>query len=210
MWMPDFFPKGSKERLLFQLMCNVALAWIYGHFAIKFYHDFMDHGKISSAIFMLQETLLVFMFLTRTPAVDFSTSPQDWIWAILGTYPSMLVVPDGEEMLAFTVIQFIAMLWVTWGYFSLGRSISIVPAHRTLKRGGTYRIIRHPLYAGYILSLACVLINNPSLFNAGLIALTYVSLFARVLREEKFLLANNPDYLAYTQQTKYRLIPFVF
>lgn len=207
---PSLFPKGSKERRLFEILCNLALAWIYGHFALKFYDDFILNYKISSLLFLIQETILVFMFFTRPPSVEFSTSPQDWLWGIVGTYPVMLMQAGGQEHTAILFIQIPAMLWVIFGYLSLGNSISIIPAHRELKRKGAYRFVRHPLYAGYIVSLLCVLLNNLSLYNAAIIALTYFGTIMRIRREERFLLISNPQYAEFMQQTKYRLFPYIY
>jgi protein-S-isoprenylcysteine O-methyltransferase Ste14 len=208
--MPEIFPKGSKDRKLFEWLCNLALAYIYARFALKFFEDFQENQKISSALLVVQETVLIFMFLTRKQSVDFSVSPIDWICGILGTYAIMLVQPTGNESAIATGIQMLTMVWSIVGYFSLGRSISIVPAHRELKEGGLYRIVRHPLYAGYLVSFICILANNLSVYNAVIVCVAVLTTIARVLREEKFLLSSNPDYAAYTQQTKYRLFPYVF
>jgi protein-S-isoprenylcysteine O-methyltransferase Ste14 len=74
---------------------------------------------------------------------------------------------------------------------------------------GPYRVVRHPIYSGGILSFCGVsLVLSPvALAATGLLALVW-GLKARV--EESFLLAAHPRYAAYSERTRSRLVPFVY
>jgi protein-S-isoprenylcysteine O-methyltransferase Ste14 len=100
------------------------------------------------------------------------------------------------------VIQVLAKL-------ALGRSLGCVPAHRGLKLSGPYGCVRHPMYAGYLLSHLAFLLMNPTWWNLTAYALAYVLQVPRLLAEER-LLAHDPQYRAYQAAVRYRLVPFVF
>jgi protein-S-isoprenylcysteine O-methyltransferase Ste14 len=92
---------------------------------------------------------------------------------------------------------------------TLGRSFGCVPAHRGLQLSGPYRFVRHPMYAGYLVSHAAFLLMNPSLRNTAVYGGCYALQIPRILSEER-LLARDPAYREYQRAVPYRLIPGVF
>lgn len=91
----------------------------------------------------------------------------------------------------------------------LGRRFGILPAHRGIMTEGPYRLVRHPIYFGYFLMHCAFLLSSLSLWNVGLLAIVYTLLGIRAVEEEK-VLRLDPDYRAYAQRVRYRLIPGVF
>ena len=69
-------------------------------------------------------------------------------------------------MLAGILLQVAAKL-------ALARSVGIVPANRGIKTSGPYRFLRHPMYAGYLLTHIGFLTLNPSWWNLAAYALCY-------------------------------------
>ena len=51
------------------------------------------------------------------------------------------------------------------GKLSLGRSFGLMPANRGVVSTGLYRIVRHPIYMGYLITHVGFLAANPSLWN---------------------------------------------
>ena len=49
------------------------------------------------------------------------------------------------------------------GKMTLGRSFGLMPAHRGLVCTGIYGWVRHPIYAGYLLTHAAFLVAHPGL-----------------------------------------------
>lgn len=80
----------------------------------------------------------------------------------------------------------------------------------TVCREGPYRIVRHPGYAGALLSywlmplvLSTLWVYVPVVVVTGLLAL-------RIVLEEKTLREELPGYVQYTKETRYRVIPGIW
>ena len=91
----------------------------------------------------------------------------------------------------------------------LGRSFGLIAANRGIKVAGPYRIVRHPIYAGYIITHVGFLLGFPSLWNLGLYSTQLLVQVARLLREEH-LLKQDLSYRAYAANVRYRLFPMIF
>jgi protein-S-isoprenylcysteine O-methyltransferase Ste14 len=91
----------------------------------------------------------------------------------------------------------------------LWRSFGLIPANRGIKTKGPYRIVRHPMYAGYTLTHVGFLLGFPSLQNSLLYLAAFLIEVARVFREE-LILKQDPIYRAYTVRVRYRILPGVF
>ena len=85
----------------------------------------------------------------------------------------------------------------------------ILPAFRGVQRTGLYAQVRHPVYAGYLVSVVGWIGLNPCIQNVcvgiGFVLLTLV----RARAEERLLNQSSPEYGVYCQTVKYRLIPGV-
>ena len=75
---------------------------------------------------------------------------------------------------------------------------------------GPYRIVRHPMYAGAVPLLLGMTLWLGSYAAALAAAIPISTLVARILLEERFLRRELPGYEAYTQRTRWRLIPHVW
>jgi protein-S-isoprenylcysteine O-methyltransferase Ste14 len=94
---------------------------------------------------------------------------------------------------------------------ALGSSLTPFPhpaGGETFVAQGPYRFVRHPIYSGGLLFIAGVslLLSPWALVVTGALAVLW-ALKAQV--EERFLLAHYPEYAAYCEATRYRLVPFV-
>ncbi len=85
-----------------------------------------------------------------------------------------------------------------------------VAAEQQVVTTGPYSVVRHPMYAGaglLILASPIALGSWVALVPAVLLILVVV---ARLLDEEELLARSLSGYPAYTQQVRYRLVPFVW
>ena len=84
----------------------------------------------------------------------------------------------------------------------------IIP-NRGVKITGAYRVVRHPMYAGYLLVHIGVLAVMFSPYNLAVYAIGWTAQILRLLAEER-LLGEDPTYRDYMAQVRWRLIPGVF
>lgn len=88
-------------------------------------------------------------------------------------------------------------------------SFGILPAYRGLKIHGPYRIIRHPIYSGYVMTVIGMLFLAPTLYNLS-VALSFLFVtHARIQAEEKFLQLD-PTYSHYQAVVRHKLLPGIY
>ena len=192
------------------LLTGIAMACLWSVFASAHVLAFLHGGDWSYLLFCAAETLAALFFIVRSAPVSVSTDAGDWLLAIGATFapflfaPSdMAIWPGARYLLAVGSLLQIA------GLLSLNRSFGLVAAQREIKTGGVYRVIRHPLYASYLISLSGYLLANTSLANTAIYVTTMTMMVMRLLREERFL-STDVRYRVYMRQVKYRLLPFIF
>jgi protein-S-isoprenylcysteine O-methyltransferase Ste14 len=159
--------------------------------------------------------LIIWCYLRRGPAVATSGSVTGYLAAVAGTLLPFTIpmfggaAPAAGQVYATTVLVLAGTLWELWSLRSLGRSLSIIAQARELVDRGPYRWIRHPLYAGEIVS-ALGLAISVGTSGAFAVWLTFCGLQAyRALREEQILLRALPGYRSYRARTA-ALLPGVF
>ncbi len=95
-------------------------------------------------------------------------------------------------------------------FIFLGKNFSIFPRIRKVSSGGLFKLIRHPAYFGELLmSLACFLAME-SWYSIPVFIVLIPGLYFRILEEERLLMNSSPEYLKYTIETKWRLIPYIW
>lgn len=125
----------------------------------------------------------------------------------------MLLRPDGAALLPneimSLVLQFTGAGLSIVATLFLGRSFGIVAANRGVKTDGAYRIVRHPIYASYLLSVAGYLLASFSIWNFVIVAVA-VGFQLRRIHDEESVLMRYPEYQEYAARTRYRLIPGLY
>ena len=81
---------------------------------------------------------------------------------------------------------------------------------QTVCKEGPYRIVRHPGYAGVLLSYWMMPLVLSTLWMYVPVAIVTGLLVTRIVLEEKTLKEELPGYEQYTKETKYRVIPGVW
>ncbi|HKV55056.1 MAG TPA: isoprenylcysteine carboxylmethyltransferase family protein [Candidatus Binataceae bacterium] len=82
--------------------------------------------------------------------------------------------------------------------------------HQKVIDSGVYRFVRHPMYGGAVLIVIGQALWLESYAAAVFALVPIVVLAVRVLIEERFLRGELSGYEAYTEKTRYRMIPFVW
>lgn len=192
------------------MLTSTLMACLWVMFAYAHLLAYQQTGDWSYLLFCVAETLSALFFMIRTVPDSVSTDLRDWLLAIGATFApfffspaDVAIWPGARYLLAAGSLLQIA------GLLSLNRSFGLVAARREIKTSGVYRVIRHPLYASYLISLSGYLLANTTPANTLIYVATMSLLLARLLREERFL-ASDVRYRVYMRQVKYRLLPFIF
>jgi protein-S-isoprenylcysteine O-methyltransferase Ste14/uncharacterized membrane protein (UPF0127 family) len=205
--------RAARGEGLRAAMTNVAVALLFALFAAAHVSKAMTTGVwITTMPLVVQEALLVVLFLTRRRSTATSTRPFDWAVAIAGTLLPLCLRPGdtpGDLAWLGEPLQFLGVAAAALALASLGRSVGVVAANRGIKTSGLYRLVRHPAYAGYLLGYAGYLLCHPTPMNALLVAGTLGALIARAVVEEN-LLARDAGYRDYLQHTPWRFVPYVY
>ncbi len=138
--------------------------------------------------------------------------------AIYGTFCGYLftdvdtisLISSGGGIIVIIILKIILILLILASVFSLGRSFGIVPATRGVKTRGAYSIVRHPLYALYIVyDILDIVLLVASWYNMLIFFSFLGATYLRAKYEEDFLM-QDAEYQEYTRKTKYMFIPGVF
>ena len=185
-------------------------------FAMRMYVNFKLTYSVPVLLLVLAEILPVILVIFRkwSNSPVMSTSPLDWFLALVAANAPLLAAPGGTPG---TIIpQAMCSLIIISGFLIqisakiiLWRSFGVVPAAREIKVLGPYRIVRHPMYVGYILQHIGFLLAYPMLWNLAVYSGALVVQVARILREER-ILNGESRYREFAAQVRYRLLPGVF
>lgn len=164
-------------------------------------------------LLVIAELSVLIFVLIRRPTEAISLRLGDWLLAITATTAPLLIQPTGSpvpQLVALAVaLIFLGNLLQVWAKLVLRRSFGIAPANRGIKRSGPYRLVRHPIYAGYLIAHIGVMMVMPSLLNLTIYIIGWWAQVLRLLAEER-LLSEDPAYREFKSETRWRLIPGVF
>lgn len=198
---------ASKPAGIASTMVLVIL-WVF--FASNHLRAFQVTGDWSQLLFCASETVVALLFVVRSEPAAVSQSPIDWSVMIASMIAPLLFVPSleaNQPVGRFLIAASTIMQWA--GLLSLNRSFGLVAARRVIKTTGMYRLVRHPLYASYLVSYLGYVMLNTNERNILVGVMASVLLVIRLYREERFL-RQDADYRFYMRQVKYRLLPMVF
>jgi protein-S-isoprenylcysteine O-methyltransferase Ste14 len=164
-------------------------------------------------LLLLSEGGVAFFVLIRRPTAAISVRLGDWLLATTATAAPLMIVPvDSSPAVLVTPGVLLVVVGICVQVASklvLRRSFGIAPANRGVKVSGPYRFVRHPMYAGYLLSNIGMFLLMPSPINLAIYAIGWTAQILRILAEER-LLAQDETYRDFQQTTRFRLIPGLF
>ena len=143
------------------------------------------------------------MYTVRVEPVDRSRGALEIILPLVaGGFPfAFLLFPVNRDLVPTrekAMVLFAAMTLFTgltiWGMVTLRKAFSVTVEARTLVTGGPYRLVRHPIYTGEVLTAAMVVILRFSPANAVLFAVFIALQLVRSRLEETKLLRVFPGY----------------
>lgn len=161
---------------------------------------------------LISECLAVSLILIRRPAAHADRSAYAAAIALIGTGAPLLVAPGGAALIPPLVAFALMMAGLVCNISAktaLNRSFGLAAANRGVKRAGPYRLVRHPMYLGYLITQAGFLLTSPSPRNLAVYAVGWTAQVLRIRAEEQLLL-EDADYRAYAGEVRYRLIPGLY
>lgn len=192
---------------------NVLFAAFYLLFVVRHVAFARNTGAwLTTMPLVVEESILVPLILTRRRSTATSRNPLAWIAGVAGTFlPLFMRATETTSPLRAVgeVLQIGGLLLVILALVFLGRSFGLVAAHRGIKVVGAYAIVRHPMYAAYMVSQIGYVLVQPSARNVAIAVITCGSLALRAALEER-LLARDPAYESYRRRTRWRFVPHVY
>ena len=188
--------------------------FVFALFARLAYSVFQAVGRGATWLNFVQlaaEGLVVVLIILRRPAREVSLNPVDWALAIGATAGPLLIRPApgvaalGPPLLA-ALLMVGGLVFQIYAKLTLRRSFGVAPANRGLTVSGPYRLVRHPIYAAYLIGQIGFLLLNPTAWNLSVYAVSLVLQILRIQAEER-LLANDPGFAAFRGAVRFRLLP---
>jgi protein-S-isoprenylcysteine O-methyltransferase Ste14 len=196
-----------------EFSARLGVGIIFTLFAIRIGTDAMTTGRMTGLLLLASESLVVVLTIARRQACIVDRSWMTRVLTLLSmlgpplVYPAH-VIPVAPEAVTLTVSA-VGLLVVIAGKLSLGRSFGLLPANRGIVSSGCYRVLRHPIYLGYLITHVAFVAANPSLWNTALLLISDTALLRRALYEERTL-AKDPEYREYMERVRWRVVPLVF
>lgn len=162
---------------------------------------------------LLTESLSVLLVLASQPPVTRDWHPVALVTSLPATFYFLaLDLGEGVRLLPdslSTGLMLAGALWQIFAKLSLGRAFGLLPAQRSIVTGGAYRVVRHPIYLGYLISHIGFFCAQASLRNLMVYGGLYALQWMRIEREERWL-AHQDSYRIYQARVRWRILPGLY
>ncbi len=199
--------------LLGDLCARAVIVVLFSMMTLSLARDFLATGRVTGPMLVVSELLVVVLTLVRRHAAAVDRGFRARALTALSLLGPPLTRPAALAALApqlLTALLSVAgLIVIIGGKLSLGRSFGLIPANRGVVSTGLYRLVRHPIYAGYILTHVAFVAANPSPWNIVLLTAADVALLARAACEEATL-AKDAAYREYQTTVRWRVCPGLF
>jgi protein-S-isoprenylcysteine O-methyltransferase Ste14 len=199
-------PSGRAIRVL----VNVAGAALAAWFARASIEYFLQTHRLIGGLFCVEQIWFAAAFLCRRPARAVSPTLTAWLLAAAGTFGGLLLRPAGVHELwavrAGFVLQLAGLVLVIGSLVALGRSFGFVAADRGVVTRGPYAVVRHPVYASYVLIQVGYVLQAVSGRNVVILICVTAANVGRVIAEER-VLSGSAAYRRYRESVRFRFVP---
>jgi protein-S-isoprenylcysteine O-methyltransferase Ste14 len=186
---------------------------LFALLSLNLLSEFVRTGHITGLLLLVSESLVVVLTLVRRPAQLVDRSVMAAVMTTVSVAaPPMLRASDNPSLapdIVTALVSAVAVILVIVGKLTLGRSFGLVPANRGVVSRGPYNMVRHPIYAGYLISHIAFLAAHPAPWNVAIVLVGDTALILRALMEER-VLATDVAYQAYCRRVGWHLVPGVF
>jgi protein-S-isoprenylcysteine O-methyltransferase Ste14 len=195
------------------LFARFVVATLFVFLSINLLGDFVHTHRLTGLLMLVSEALVAVLTVVRRRTGTVDRSPFATAVTLLSlTGPALLRTVAGPGLFPDGVTALVSaggLLVVIIGKLTLGRSFGIAPANRGVVIAGPYTLVRHPIYAGYLVSHVAFACAYPTAWNIAVLVVTDVALVLRALCEERVLAADQ-TYQIYCRRVAWHLVPGVF
>jgi protein-S-isoprenylcysteine O-methyltransferase Ste14 len=212
---PSVQPRdGARPSLeVGEMTARMVIVALFTFMAVRLGADFLQTGRLTGLLLLASEALVVVLTVFRRSTAIVDRSVRARVLMTLSLIGPPLVAPTAGVALTpetlTVLISACGLLIVIGGKLSLGRSFGLMPANRGVVSTGLYRLVRHPIYMGYLITHAAFVAANPSMWNVMTLVGADIALLARAVCEERTL-ARDAAYRDYQQQVRWRVLPGIF
>jgi protein-S-isoprenylcysteine O-methyltransferase Ste14 len=195
------------------MTARMVIVALFTMMAVRIGSDFLQTARLTGLLLLASEGLVVILTMFRRPTGVVNRSVRARILMVVSLIGPVLVAPASNPALlpeaATVAVSACGLLVVIIGKLSLGRSFGLMPANRGVVSTGLYRVVRHPIYMGYLVTHAAYCAANPTLVNLLILLVADLALLIRAVCEEETL-ALDGAYREYQQRVRWRVLPGVF
>ncbi len=201
------------RAIVTDFVARAIVGTLFALLSINLLADFIHTRHITSLLLLASESLVLVFTIARrrTELIDRSfVAGAVTLVSLVG--PPMLRTGGGPALapdLLTGSVSALGLALVIAGKLTLGRSFGLVPANRGVVVQGPYKAVRHPIYAGYLVTHVAFVVANPRMLNISIVVVADTALVARALIEER-VLGHDAAYRAYCQRVGWHLVPGVY
>ena len=207
--MPARFASG----VVSDLVARAIVITLFSLMSANLFSDYLRTGHVTGLMLLVSEALVVVLTIIRRRTSLVDRSAEGVIATAVSLAGPPLVRAYGDSHLlpdaATAIVSAAGVMIVIVGKMALGRSFGIAPANRGVVIRGPYLLVRHPIYAGYLLTHAAFLVAHPTPWNAAVLLVADTALVVRALIEER-MLGTDVKYQSYCRRVGWHLVPGVF
>lgn len=195
------------------LLARAGIVALFTLLSLNLLEELVQTGHVTGLLLLVSESLVLVLTVFRRRAVFVDRSVTAAIVTVVSAAGPPLVrvtdavalVPDGVT----AAVSAVGLCLVIAAKLALGRSFGLIPANRGIVVRGPYRAMRHPMYAGYLVTHAAFLAAHPHWWNLIVLVIADAALLARARLEERALSADS-RYREYCRQVEWHVMPGVF
>lgn len=204
---------AAAERDIADRIARAVIIVLFSFMAVRLGADFLATGRLTGLLLLASEALVVVLTLFRRAPAAVDRSMRARVLTTMSLLGPPLVRPAALAPLAPEIVTVavsaVGLLIVIGGKLSLGRSFGLIPANRGIVSTGLYKLVRHPIYLGYLVTHFAFVAANPTVWNIALLLTADIALMARAVCEEDTL-ARDEEYRAYQTKVRWRVVPGLF
>jgi protein-S-isoprenylcysteine O-methyltransferase Ste14 len=211
----DFAAEGTRDlprERLGEFAAKGATCALFVVLATRIGAEYARTGHLTGLLLLVSELLVVLLTVVRRPAAVVDRSMVTRLVATLSIAGVYFIRPTGAALVpdvATALLSGLGLVVIITGKLTLGRSFGLMPANRGVVCRGIYRLMRHPIYAGYVVTHVAFVVAHPTPWNVALILTSDAALLVRAVYEERTL-ARDPAYAEYVTAVRWRVLPGVF